>query len=404
MPGLVKRDGRYLYRRRYPKDVAATLGKDEHVVYIGRLSNAAAEVRAHAAGLDFAATVAKARAGDPNPISALRDALLNTYAMIPTNVPIPANTVIPLGHPAYPAVARKILAEEREAKAAAKRKLADIVEIWIERKNPRRAAIRRMRMWADRFVNVTKCNDVAKVEQRHVAAFIAYVERQPYTRVTAAQGVSSLRTLWKHALSRNLVERNPWIGVGVAMENVHEFTVPEPEGFSPAEVRLILANLGQLSPNNAWMLRMMIFHGARASDLADMWRRDVLPDRFTMDGEIKNHDSARAMPLHPECLGFYEYVHKCTKKDDDPVWYGKDPANHAQQKFTKFFRGLGLKTTAHGARHTFIATAIRAGVPEYVHKAMVGHARGRDAHSRYGTPCTYADKAKWLPLIRPDLD
>lgn len=430
-PGLIRRRGRWSYRRRFPGDVAAVLKRAEFQKYIGGdRSFAEVEIAAHAAALEFAEVCCRART---DPSETVKHAALELFAVADSARHQLARVSGPdaddfdaddlprddinedeldlkalrrlRNQEKFVAATRQEVTELRAKDAAKGRKIADAIAAWVERQNPRKPAINQMRRWAERLKETGAPDDVAAVTTRHVARFVAAIERDAsYSRQTAAHGLSRLKTLWGHAIAREMTDTNPFASARVASARQHTFEPAAPEGFTPAETRQILASVGTLPDDAAWLLRLAIWHGARISDLSNLKRQDVQPDRLILRGALKNAQSARVLPLSPQCVDFYAYAQSQTAKDGDPVWEGNNPANAAQKLYTAFFRGLNVAARAHGARHGWIAASIRQGCPDHISRAITGHARGKTAHDRYGTPATFADMKVWIEKVDPTLD
>lgn len=422
--GLTKQRGRYVYIRRFPTDVEAKLGRAKFVRYFGRLGPTAAETEAHMAGLEFTALCEKTRTDPSQTFLAAVEAAFEradapTHPLVlvdddpsPLDFDLkPINIESALSQRAterFVRDTRREVAEKRARLAAKGRTLADAVAVWVERQNPRPPAVKQMERWIERLKKAGAPDDVAAVTVQHVRQFLKRIELdKSFNRQTAAHGLSRLKTLWGHAIARELTDTNPFASIRVASARPAAFEPELPKGLSPADVSLILRHIDdteKLPPEAAWMLRLALFHGCRVGDLSQLRRQDVQPDRLVIRGAVKNRQTARVLPLRSNCRDFYDFAQRQTAKDGDPVWTGKNLANSAQCRYTRFFRSLGVAGTGHSARHTWIATAVRQECPEYVAKAITGHARGTTAHDRYGTPATFDDMRHWIDTVDPTRD
>jgi integrase len=149
-----------------------------------------------------------------------------------------------------------------------------------------------------------------------------------------------------------------------------------------------------------WLPVLMFYSGARVEELAQLMASEVrlsregvhylsiLESSDEADGErtVKTAGSRRAIPLHPDVLarGFIAYVK--AQPAGGRLFPGLEPCPKGRYS-TNFAKSWGrylreivrLESPAspsHGFRHTFKTLARRVKMPEDVHDAITGHARG----------------------------
>lgn len=160
-------------------------------------------------------------------------------------------------------------------------------------------------------------------------------------------------------------------------------------------------------PHYFWLPLLALYTGARLNEIsqlriADLGRTDAgtwffdINEDPTDEGEgdkrLKNVNSQRKVPLHPELvrLGLPEYVKALTDAGYDRLFpelrhdpikgYGKQ----AGQWFNERFMGLKLKVprdgkqSFHSFRHTLITALnrLRPNIPEFTINQLSGHERG----------------------------
>ena len=152
-----------------------------------------------------------------------------------------------------------------------------------------------------------------------------------------------------------------------------------------------------------WLPLLGLFHGNRLEELAQLRREDVL----TVDGvpylritdedgrQLKNEQSRRDVPLHPELirLGFLEYVATVALKGPDQVFPELKPGGVDKKLgygFSKWFSGyrqqIGLKRDGldfHSFRHGVTTKLFAANVNPGWIDLLTGHESGSESQRRY---------------------
>lgn len=153
-----------------------------------------------------------------------------------------------------------------------------------------------------------------------------------------------------------------------------------------------------------WMPLIALFSGARMEEIGQMRVSDVQQEEYadadgTMmsgwflkitdlgeDQKLKNDDSKRVVPLHPELerLGFLKYVEGLPKEgrlfpDLKPGAYGRLTAKWGEW-FSIYLRTVcgvtDRRMVFHSFRHTFKHHASHVGIIEGVQRQIMGHSPG----------------------------
>ncbi|HME24451.1 MAG TPA: DUF6538 domain-containing protein [Acetobacteraceae bacterium] len=179
----------------------------------------------------------------------------------------------------------------------------------------------------------------------------------------------------------------------------------EPRAFTDAEAAQILQAARKQKGFLRWLPWVLCLTGARLneicqSDKADVGIQDGVPVIRIHDAgngrTVKNADSRRTVPLHPELVaeGFLDYVK--TLPTGSPLFPDAKPDTVfgqrsviAGRKVTRWLRSqLGftdpLISPSHSWRHWFIGACRRAVMPIEVRSAITGHSARLDESASYG--------------------
>jgi integrase len=143
-----------------------------------------------------------------------------------------------------------------------------------------------------------------------------------------------------------------------------------------------------------WLPILALYHGTRLEELAQLHRSDVRRenDIWFLDindegvKQIKNEQSRRRVPLHPEVerLGFLQYVEATAERSDALVFPQLTPGGadnkygHAFSKWwTRYRKDIGLYEKGldyHSFRHGVTTKLTEAGVSPPIIDQLTGHA------------------------------
>jgi integrase len=243
--------------------------------------------------------------------------------------------------------------------------------------------------------------------------------------------VTACRRVFGWAVKNKHIAANPF--ADVALEKSKRITTRS-KWFTQAEMALILkASLEYTNPQSVqegalrWVPWLLAYSGARAGEITQLRGSDVgehegvLALRLTPEaGTIKTRE-ARWVPIHEHLIeqGFLKFV---AKQGAGPLFYGGDqpkkaraqqqqpnklkprrtPPQTARVRVALWTRGLGVTdkglSPTHAWRHTFQRYADRAGIPEKISDAIVGHKPANVART-YAVPSVVemADALKMFP-------
>ena len=225
--------------------------------------------------------------------------------------------------------------------------------------------------------------------------------------------IRATRRVFSWAVKNKHIAANPF--KDVAVEKPKRIT-KRPKWFTQAELALILnTSLEYTNPQTAtervrrWVPWLLAYSGARAGEITQLRGSDVgehegaLAMRLTPEaGTIKTRE-ARWVPIHEHLVeqGFLKFVAGC---GIGPLFYTTSTKVRTQQDKLKprrsrpqiereylgrWTRGLGVTddglSPTHAWRHTFQRYADRAGIPEKISDAIVGHKPANIART-YGAP------------------
>ena len=142
-----------------------------------------------------------------------------------------------------------------------------------------------------------------------------------------------------------------------------------------------------------WLPLLGLFHGNRLEEFAQLRRSDVrceddvwyLDINDEGDKQVKNEQSKRRVPLHPEVLGlgFLDYVTTVAPNDSDPLFPDLEPGGadgkrgHSFTKWwTRYRKEVGLYEKGldyHSFRHGVTTKLYDAGVPDVFVDELTGH-------------------------------
>jgi integrase len=264
----------------------------------------------------------------------------------------------------------------------------------------------------------------------------------PMRPTTANAYLGRLSTMFKWAVRRWLIERNP----------AEALTVAEPEGdpraardpFTLDQLRKIFSaplytgckdderGYAVPGPNvtrraRFWLPLLGLFTGARMNEICQLGVDDVTTEhgvhvvRVLDDPEtgkrVKTEAARRVVPIHAELkrIGFLEFVARQRKAGHDRLFpeLKQDRRGYYSEEFQKWFNDRGRflektgakapKTSFHSFRHTFTDALRRAGATGEVIDGMCGWSRD-NMRDRYGSGPWIMMLAEVMQRVEYDLD
>lgn len=262
----------------------------------------------------------------------------------------------------------------------------------------RRGLVKRFAAWA-----VAQGFALADVGRGQAGKYVT-ANIVPMNRRTAGKHVTALAQYWGYLKRRAYVEgENPWkdqllpenktrVERGDGDNDEREFTTdemrrllyPDPPTKRGAAKHQLMQDV----------MRIGALSGMRQAEIITLWASDVTfgeDDIGIFDLQHgKNRNAARPVPIHPDLVGLVKRRLK-GKSGSDPLFpelaLSKDPADTFGKRFASYREAQGVEDMREGQRRSlvnfhsfrrwFVTEAERAGEPESIIAAVVGHAGGR---------------------------
>lgn len=209
--------------------------------------------------------------------------------------------------------------------------------------------------------------------------------------------LSRLSRYWHWLLQRELAETNPWSGLKVTgPPTPHD---EEERPFTQAEMVALLS--GPASPAMHDLMRIAALTGARLDVIVSLKVRDCADDCFLFQPQ-KKEKQPRKVPIHSALKARIAARTEGKDEDDDlfPEWPPPKKAGSKRERsfkasnhFMDYRRAVGVDEKVPGKRRSlvnfhsfrrwFVTEAERAGQPESIIAAVVGHKRPGMTLGRY---------------------
>ncbi|PRY24952.1 site-specific recombinase XerD [Aliiruegeria haliotis] len=225
---------------------------------------------------------------------------------------------------------------------------------------------------------------------------------------------SPIKSLFRYACDEEIVDLDPTSAVTFPREK-RGISEVKHLPFSPDEMVRILDtiddrwmhNVRYLSKDRAAALRQavraMAFTACRSKEILTLEPGDVT-DTAIHIRVSKTESSTRYIPVHPEISDFPAFVRsgglKCLQTAE------KDPVSPVRHNFIRIIRKimdppiLEPRKSLYSFRATFQDALRRAGAPEDVRKAVLGHSTP-GAMSHYDSGPEFDDLTKWVHAADP---
>lgn len=217
--------------------------------------------------------------------------------------------------------------------------------------------------------------------------------------VTMKKYFSRLSIYWQWLLQREHVELNPWQGIKRPTD-----TSPHDEKERPFTREEMMALLnGPASAAMHDLMRIGALTGARLDAVVSLTVKDCRDGLFLFKPQ-KKEPAPRVVPIHSSLLGIVAARVAGKSEGDDlfPEWPPpkssrslRERSFKASNAFTAYRRSIGVDDCVAGKRRSlvnfhsfrrwFITEAERAGQPEHIIAAVVGHKRQGMTLGRYSS-------------------
>lgn len=359
-------------------------------------------------------------------MSAVAAALPEDDGTMPPDMPEPTPDE-QIAHAVERAAFRRTATETKRQLAAINRLgtnaspgITTLVPLYASTAAPRNIkTVEKMMLYAQRFEAIVGTVAPSAVTAAHVRKFRDALE-QTHSPENVARHLSSLHTLFSIAVSEGKMQSNPARDVRAhkPKQSFSSMKAARKKPLTPDHVRAIFKAMTALPIQDQWVIRLIVYHGARSGEIVQLEKNDIqaahgvtfmrLRDDDNGRG-IKNVHSVRDVPLHPECAGFVTFVaaQKGPNVFNYPVWKG-GKASAFQHRINRYLRRVGAlpaddhKVSLHSARHYWRDLAREVGMPQDVSRAITGHRLGRDTHDAgYGQGPSLRSRADWINRINP---
>lgn len=276
-----------------------------------------------------------------------------------------------------------------------------LLKTWERLNNPRETTVRQWNRSVREFATFCGTEDAKSVTKHDVRRWRDHLKdkRGLSSKTINDSKLAALNAVFRAAVREDLLPSNPAAGINFVIK-------PQPKtkmrAFTDEEAAAILrAALKETNPLRHWVPLLMAQSGARVGEICQLKGSDICSERgiifFWVRQEVKTTSGDRRVPLHPEVIGqgFLEFV---AGRGDGPLFFDpekrktKRPHKVLTKDLATWVRNLDLdvgrrgprKDPNHAWRHWFVTVLRSHLVPDYVIRAIVGHAGG-GVTGGYGT-------------------
>ena len=421
---LFERHDGFQYKRAVPKAFQEVLApRKVFVRWIGKVGKAEAERKARLFAVEHDALFARLAALSPSERADFiaSGGELEAAAKFDEYMAAVAWSYHPFGDGTG---APSLVAAERKRKLAAKlsgddsETLTGLVDLWKRIKAPRNPATEdSTRRALRRFIAICGDLDPRDVTSDHARTYRDKLDKDGHSRVTIKKSLERLSSVFATAVSEGKIATNPFYKI-TPIGNAGKVSGGR-MSFSRDQLRLILSRCGELNSDDSMVIRLLIHHGSRPSEICQLRCVDVLEVdgvpalRITDEGEgasLKTKESFRTIPIHSACI--QEVLARAEARRaagksmlfDYPFVPSKGTRSHRfSERLSRWIRN-GLKITdkrfvTYSARHSFIDVCRAAAMPQYIINQIVGQRLAKGHAGGYGIGVSVPELAKWLERI-----
>ena len=299
----------------------------------------------------------------------------------------------------------------------------DILDRWAAERRPRQKTIDAHRAVARWFYERVGKTSVGEITRKQVIAFKDKLLEEGQSPQNINVKLGRLKTLLGWAVQNDLAGNNAADGISI----VGAAAAPRKrQPFSLADLNAIFASPvyaeGQRPKRGRgeaayWLPLLALFTGAREEELGQLRPSDIqklsypdtdgvnrstwvlrittLADEDEEENQLKNEESERLVPVHPELerLGFIRYVEGVRKAKHPRIFplltpgaYGRLTAKWGEWFGPYLRKECGIsdrRKVFHSFRHAFKDYARMSRIAEPIQRQIMGHG-GEDVADRYG--------------------
>ena len=404
---LVRRQSQFYFRSRIPKDLKSHYGKTEILVSLKTSDKRVADYELAKFKVKLYAEFAKLR-GDVFGIELKPDSENQPKANTAPTVSNSAQTSpnITNGSSVVPINAGPTIEK--------------LIEYWSSQSEKRPKTILEAHIARKRLFKITGLKYANQVEKKDIIKFKDELIADGLSPVTIEKQINLLKAIFSLAVSNELIDKNPMIGVKL----VKQKGLPKPRvPFSSDDITAIFHSpiftkserpIGGAGDACVWLPYIALWTGMRLEEIGqllvsdikchnDIYFINVGDDEFSTK-RLKTSSSHRRIPIHPELirLGLLEYVQRMKEIRSARLFpkLVENVNNQCTAAFSKWFgrylRGtIGItdkRKTFHSFRHGFKEACRIAEIPKDLHDKLTGH-MSSDVGDGYG-----GDMYPLLPL------
>jgi len=198
---------------------------------------------------------------------------------------------------------------------------------------------------------------------------------------------SPIKGILRYAFHEGLIDSNPALAIALPKDK-RPIEERKWKKFEPHEVNQINLRLNNMRKTSGFglteerqiafvmVVRTLMFSGMRPIEVLRLKPEDVT-ERYIRVTESKTESSTRIVPLHPEIVGFYDWIHGGGLKTYDAIH--SDPVSAIRHNFTRLIRFslsppiLEKQKALYSLRSTFVNAMRRAGANIQMQRAILGH-------------------------------
>jgi integrase len=411
--GLVRRQGRYVLRRRVPLDLVEALGRKEITKALGTADRTEAKKRhalewvrldqefdaaraalrakdlgSEAQNLSEQATRRAARNGGGFPqIFAAMSAVLD--ASFPEAGTEPASPVVQRNH------------SNPESRRSAKDVTWDrVVSRWAKERKPNVKTRKAHEAVVDQFRSIVGDIPVRTTTKSHILLFKEKLVETGISPSNLRTKLSRFKTVANYAFENDLIGSKVTEGVR-APKSKGKARVP----FDDSALTKLFSgpvHKGGERPVQGrgeasyWLPLIALFTGARLEEIAGLLAVDLIElgyqdeagaDQSERLRMLKNDESERTVPVHPELirLGLLRYA-RSVEAEGEALLFPRLTAHASGKRAHKWGQWFGdylrnscgvsdKRTVFHSFRHSLKDAGRESGVPEELQRAIMGHSQ-----------------------------
>lgn len=418
---IVKRGGRYYYRRRVPLDLVDKYGKKEHTQALGTSDRREADKLARRVGVQVDSLFDSLRnalnvrpaekwGNDPQEMweaaehfddepleyQEFNNQLRNTIRLTLAESAQSGQTAAP--PPPKDTTEPQVSAAPAKPNAGSTVGLAEAIREWEKLRAPSIATVDSAHRLVARFQEACGKLPLRSITREHITKFQASIAATGASANTARQHLGIIKAVLSAAVEAGMIKTSPALNVRAPQQKRAKATrLP----FGLDEIKLILDNL-PTAGFRRWIPLIALYTGMRLEEIGQLAPGDIrtetyrdahgkthkVPVIYAVDeGEgqgLKNESSRRRVPVHPELvrLGLLDYVakqkHARVFSELKPNRTGRETASFSSW-FGTWLRAKGVtdtRKTFHSFRHLFKDVLREHGVEEQVSDALTGHTNG----------------------------